>query len=316
MKKKSLEHILVKQMTVEDVLKYKENLSNFIYDSVKMSKFEESYTKEQAVVKVSELYGYIETNRAIALGAFLDSDMVGFLWAYSYPFREDSNRFYISILHVLDNYRGFHIGKKLLDCIELIAKDRSVKKLYLHAEASNTRACKFYEENYFSKERIQYVKELDYSDKIGGVLTADSEIINKYYEQFVELYYENVKNHEYETEFNINDAKHKINELQNYLMKGKAYYFYTLEDDTVTAFMWAHPIYYKGNSRIYIHAFGTKPQFAGKGYASLLYEFLLKFCFEENVVYTHVDATNRVSCHIQEKFGFVPELIQYQKSLS
>ena len=52
-----------------------------------------------------------------------------------------------------------------------------------------------------------------------------------------------------------------------------------------------------------------------KGLASRLYEEILRFPFDTDEIYTHVDASNQASCHIQEKYGFIAEQIQYYKAI-
>lgn len=157
----SIEQITIKQMLLDDVQKYKNEIRDFIYDSVKMSNYEESYTKEKAFEKAEELSDYVRDEKAIVLGAFYKESLIGFLWAYAFPFREDINRLYVSIVHVLDEYRNMHIGAELLTQIENLARMRGYDKIFLHAEATNKRACDFYESNNYAKERIQYVKKID-----------------------------------------------------------------------------------------------------------------------------------------------------------
>ncbi len=156
-----LHRVEIKQLVLEDVLRYKEEISGFIYESVKMSNYEESYTMDLANKKTNELCDYIQNNEAIVLGAFAKDKIIGFLWAYKYPFREDTNRLYISIVHVLTEFRNLHIGTGLIGCIEKIARENGFDRMYLHAEACNSKACRFYERNGFFNERIQYFKEIN-----------------------------------------------------------------------------------------------------------------------------------------------------------
>lgn len=156
----NVERIKIEQMYFDDVQKYIVDIKDFIYESVKMSNYEDSYSIDQAAEKANELCGYVRDDKAIVLGAFYEESMVGFLQAYSYPFREDANRLYIGIVHVLDEYRNIHIGAELLSTIESVAKIKGYNRLFLHAEATNDKACRFYEKNNFNKERIQYVKDI------------------------------------------------------------------------------------------------------------------------------------------------------------
>ena len=156
----TINEVNIKQLSYEDALKNKENIVSFIYESVKMSNYEELYTKEQAMDKADELCDYIHNHKAIVLGAFYKDNMIGFLWAYEYPFRDDTNRLYISIVHVLDEYRNIHIGAELLRNIEQIAKNKGFDRLYLHAEATNSKACNFYKKIIMNKKEYNFIKIL------------------------------------------------------------------------------------------------------------------------------------------------------------
>ncbi len=152
--------MLVRQLLNKDVDSYKEDITEYIYESIKMSNYESSYQYGDAEKKTEELYEYIEKDKAIVLGAFDENKLIGFLWSYQYPFRDDKDRLYISILHVNKNYRGMNIGSELMKKIEYLAKERGYDKLFLHAEATNNGACNFYKKHRFNKERIQFVRRL------------------------------------------------------------------------------------------------------------------------------------------------------------
>ncbi len=305
-----IENIKIKQMDNSDIEIYKNNIVNFLFENSKMLNYEKT--------SIKDLSGYVRDGKPIVIGAFHDKKIVGFLMSYSYPFREDSNRLYISIIHVLNEYRNIHIGEELLSHIEKIAKNKGFTRLFLHTEATNEKMCNFYEKNGFTRERVQYVKSIENgisSSKMEEVLDGDVCTLIKYRNQFINLYYDNIKVHEYESAFSYKDAEKKIADLQDYLINKKAHFFYTKSDEIITSFMWVHPIKYEGLNRIYIHAYVTKKSFQGNGLAKSLYEHLFAFPFDEEKIYTHVDYSNVVSCHVQEKYGFVPEIIQFKKNV-
>ena len=148
-------------MTATDVDIYKKDITAFIYESVKMSNFKENYQMGQAEQKCNELYAYLVEEKAFAIGAFDEDCIVGFLWAYEFPFRDDINRLYVSIVHVKHECRNRHIGSYMLEKIETIASEKKYDAIYLHAEASNVKACQFYSRMQFERERIQFVKRID-----------------------------------------------------------------------------------------------------------------------------------------------------------
>lgn len=138
----------------------KEKISNIIYKSVKNSLYTDSFTVESAVHKCEELEEYLKDDRAISYGAFDGTDLIGFVWAYNYPFRDDKNRLYVSIVYVDELYRGKSIGSKLLECVEEYARGNNYSSLFLHTEGHNFAAQGFYKSLGFSIERLQLEKKI------------------------------------------------------------------------------------------------------------------------------------------------------------
>ena len=92
-------------------------------------------------------------------GAFYNEIIVGFIWAYPHQFREE-NRMYVSEIRVKEEYRSRGIGKSLLKTVESIAKEKGFPAIYLHAEANNQDARRFYVNCQYKEERIQFRKEI------------------------------------------------------------------------------------------------------------------------------------------------------------
>lgn len=312
--------IQIKQITPSKAKSNKDRIITFIYESVTMCSFQEEYNEMQAEEKYEELYKYIQQEKAIVLGAFDNEQMVGFLWAYGYPFREDTNRLYISIVHVEEEYRNQHIGEKMLKQIERIATEKKYDAIFLHAEAKNEKACRFYERMDYVKERIQFVKcavseTVQETEQLiwGRVLEGTPETIDQYKKQFVDLYYQNIQAHSYVERFSLYEAEQKIEEFKEYLEQGKAFLFYMLSGEKIVGFIWIHPIIYHNQNRYYIHAVITSPEFRGKGIASQIYHFVSER-FRGDTLYTHVDVVNTVSCNLHRKL-FQEEAYQYMKKV-
>lgn len=150
----------IKLLTLEEVMNFGQEITHFIFESNKNAAYMDSYTVEDAEKKMEELQLYMQSGKAVIVGAIEDNDLLGFLWAYTYPFRDDTNRLYLSIIHVDEKYRNRKIGKQLLDRIDEYAHKIGRCAIYLHAEAFNTGAIKFYKQNGFSPERIQLVRKV------------------------------------------------------------------------------------------------------------------------------------------------------------
>lgn len=146
-------------LSSKDVKKYFEKISQYIYESNMMCDYIKTYSIDDARMKTTEMEKYVANGRAIVVGAIEDEKMVGFIWSYKYPYREDFNRLYASIVHVDKEYRRQSIGAGLISKLEQEAIKLGIKKIYLHSEATS-KSVDFYEREGFEKERIQLVKEL------------------------------------------------------------------------------------------------------------------------------------------------------------
>lgn len=149
---------VIRQLNIEDLRNFKDTIIRFIYESNKKAAYMESYNKAHAKEKYEELLSYVDDFKAVVYGAVKDAKLVGFLWAYKYPFRDDKDRLYVSILHVEQEYRSKKIGSSLLAEIEQYAKKENYSSVFLHTEAFNQGAIRFYERCGYDVERLQLVK--------------------------------------------------------------------------------------------------------------------------------------------------------------
>ena len=62
--------------------------------------------------------------------------------------------FYIKDLDIIPEYRNKGYGSKLLLALEKEAKNRKVKRIWLHVNVSNKKAIRLYTKNKYIKERI------------------------------------------------------------------------------------------------------------------------------------------------------------------
>lgn len=82
------------------------------------------------------------------------------MWAYLHRFREE-NRLYVNEIRIREDWRGKGYGKALLKLIEDKSKEKGLSAVYLHAEANNLGALKFYHNMGYVVERIQFRKEME-----------------------------------------------------------------------------------------------------------------------------------------------------------
>lgn len=148
----------IQKLTPEKCDAYKDALTQYIYESVRSSDYMDSYQMENAADKCAELRAYLGAGKAVSYGAFDGQALVGFVWAYAYPYREDGKRVYVSVLHVAEAYRNHSLGKVLLEQIEREAQDIGCPTVFLHTEGRNEAAQRFYQRMGYRLERVQLVK--------------------------------------------------------------------------------------------------------------------------------------------------------------
>ena len=149
----------IEALTAERAEEYRKEIAELYYENVRSNAFLEHYTYKEAYEKIASLINHLKDNTAVVYGAFYDEKIVGFIWAYLHQFREE-NRMYVGEIRVNEKYRGCGIGSRLLKLVEDRAKEKRLGAIYLHAEANNPDAIRFYETNGYEKERIQLRKEI------------------------------------------------------------------------------------------------------------------------------------------------------------
>ena len=114
---------------------------------------------DRADEKIGELITHLQTHTCISYGAFENDKIIGYIWAYPHPFR-DETRMYISELSVKKDHRRQGVGTALMNLVETRAREEGFPALYLHAEAGSAEATRFYEAAGYMPERIQFRKEI------------------------------------------------------------------------------------------------------------------------------------------------------------
>lgn len=143
----------------EQCLKYKERLTSFYYSNIKTCAYMGSFTYKDAEQKMDGLIEHVSNGSAIVYGVYDSEDLIGYVWAYEHPFREEI-RMYVNEIHVDEAYRNRGIGKNLLSAVENQARERGYGALYIHAEGENDGAIRLYQNEGYVIERVQLRKAL------------------------------------------------------------------------------------------------------------------------------------------------------------
>ena len=140
-------------------LKYRNRLSEFYYRNILSCSCMDSFTYKEAVEKIEGMIEHVANGSAMVFGVFDSENLIGYVWAYEHPFREEV-RVYVNEIHVDEAYRKRGIGKQLLSAVESLAKERGYKALYIHAEGNNDGAIRLYQNEGYTIERVQLRKSL------------------------------------------------------------------------------------------------------------------------------------------------------------
>ena len=143
----------------EQCLKYKERLAEFYYLNMTYCSCMDGFSYKDAERKIESLIEHVRNGSAMVYGTFDQENLIGFVWAYEHPFREET-RIYISEIHVDERYRGRGMGKQLLTAVEGMARSRGYSALYLHAEGDKDDVIRLYQQQGYVIERVQLRKGL------------------------------------------------------------------------------------------------------------------------------------------------------------
>lgn len=102
---------------------------------------------------------HVANGTAMVFGALNGDELVGYLWAYEHPFREEV-RVYVNEIHVDEACRGKGIGRELLKAVEDTAREHGYKAMYIHAEGDNEKVIRLYQHEGYTIERVQLRKVL------------------------------------------------------------------------------------------------------------------------------------------------------------
>lgn len=319
---------VIKRLNAYNIRLFQETIIGFIYESTTRATHIDSFTEADAKQKCAELINCLNKDKAMVYGAVKDNALIGFVWAYEYPFREDKSRIYVSILYIDVHFRGQKIGNYLLSEIENEAAKQGYSFIFLHTEGSNNGAIKFYDKMGYEIERIQLVKKVmnGVHDEMGlvtrdpetskGVQILTAQMINKYRYVLTELFLLNTKAHMLTDSFDYAWAANKINDLIGYVKEDKAVVVGYFVNRNLVGFMWVFPYKYGYGERYRINAIVVFPEYRNMRIASKLFEFMESIlCENKKPLYTHVDVVNSNAYRFYKSHGMEEENYQMIKRI-
>jgi len=141
--------------------------------------------------------------------------------------------------------------------------------------------------------------------------------LNKFFNQFLELFAENTRGHEKKRAITDDYIKSKAEEILKYLETGRALLFSAFDDDKIIGFLWAYPRIFFDEQRIYINSMIIKSDYRGKGLGRLLISKLEEYAKQMNIFIIDVSTASFKTDAIKfyEDLGFESERVQLRKEL-
>lgn len=102
---------------------------------------------------IKKLTLFVTEKMCICLGAYEKNELVGILWAYKREFSGEL-RYHINYFSIKNKSQNQGIGKKLLEKLKDIAKEKKVRIIDLNVDIDNEQAKNFYKKNNFEEEKI------------------------------------------------------------------------------------------------------------------------------------------------------------------
>ena len=119
------------------------------------------------VIYSENFYDYLKDMRRYSKFAYVKDVLVGAISCKEDIWEDGTHVCYIMTITVLKPYRRYGIASQLLEqAIKECMRDRNVKIMTLHVQASNEAALAFYEKHgfYVKEKLVDYYKELDDKD--------------------------------------------------------------------------------------------------------------------------------------------------------
>lgn len=158
--------IQIKEVTVGEFEKYKDELIKLQYENTSLHFPSKKIEIKDTIEKVNSIKEYMKEQKAFLFIAKQKEELAGFLWCYPRVFF-DEKRIYINSLIVKSEYRGNYIGTYLVTSAENKAKELNCDAIDVSTAAFNEGGLRFYRRYGFLDERIQLVKKIKRENENG-----------------------------------------------------------------------------------------------------------------------------------------------------
>lgn len=146
----------IRSFKEEDIIRFKREIADLIVENLEINKVDIKDYREYADNGVNMLPEYLKDGSAILIGAVKEGILCGFLWAYY----KDEETVHISHIIVRQEYRAMSVGRKMIEILETMVRQKKIKKINLITTIGNTAAVEFYRRSEYVPTRIMMEKKL------------------------------------------------------------------------------------------------------------------------------------------------------------
>lgn len=147
------------KLNIDDIDAFQSDICEMLEQSFEKSFPNKTFMYSDFFNKTEKAKQYILDDKAIIHGIKDNDQLVGFVWFFR---RVDSDKDIIHINHFVihEKYRGFGLGRSLIDSVESYAKKHDIKEIELMVTKENKDTVSFYNNRNFEVERFVMKKRL------------------------------------------------------------------------------------------------------------------------------------------------------------
>lgn len=148
-----MNEVVIKEIEIDEVINYKKQICKVMEESYQVNFIEDVLFDVNA--KFEKMCTYMKAGKARVVVALEKKEFCGYMWF----FLISENRFHLNEIAVACEKKGNHIGYRLVEYLEKIAKKSGVEQIELFCMESNEVAKSFYSSmDYLTEKRLMVKK--------------------------------------------------------------------------------------------------------------------------------------------------------------
>lgn len=149
-----MKEVVIKEIGIVEATKYRRQICKVMAESHKVNFIDSDFFDSNA--RFEKMCDYMRLGKARVAIALEKDEFCGYMWFFCVS----ENRFHLNEIAVTYEKRGNHIGSKLVEYLEGLAKKSDVREIELFCMESNEAAKSFYSSKEYTTEKRLMVKRL------------------------------------------------------------------------------------------------------------------------------------------------------------